>query len=89
MNISELISELENKKNEIGDVPVFICTKGFGGYTVSTIGNISESAMYSGSLKESSVTNEDMKNIFPEWDAEKEVECICLELITGLELSSD
>jgi len=73
MILSELIKNLEDYKSKLGDVEVFTQDEGFGGYSFSTFGGISEDELTPESCEDSS--DEMIKEIFG--DKEK-IECVVI-----------
>ena len=70
MKISELINQLEELKNEHGDIEVLTKEDGFGGYAMHTCEGTNTHEIYPGDLYETG--DESVKEFFPEWDGDED-----------------
>jgi hypothetical protein len=86
MKISQLIEKLEEFKSRLGDAEVLVEERGFGGYAMHTVRNVSEDGLCGGSI-EDRPDDSILKDIFPEWDGDQDTlddqEIKCVSLSTG------
>ena len=87
MKISQLIKTLEGLQASLGDVPVVIEERGYGGYAVHTCGAVNKSSIRTYDLGEDGYPDADtLKELFPQWDGQEDsfeeldAECICVEI---------
>jgi hypothetical protein len=84
MKISQLIKQLEKLKNKLGDVPMLVEVKGFGGYAMHTVDSVAETCLHTGDFEEeNNFTEEEIKEMIPTYDPEKDDEFDCVEIKIG------
>lgn len=84
MKISQLIEQLEELKKMHGDVPMLIRVTGFGGYAMHTVDSVSETSLCTGDFEEEdNFTEEEIKEMLPTYDPEKDDEFVCAEIEIG------
>lgn len=83
MKISVLIKELEEIKSSHGDLPIIVSTKINYGSTENILSRVSKTSFYGGKEIQENLDEDEIKEIFPEYDGtweslDNDFDCILL-----------
>jgi len=80
MKLTEFIEKLEIIRAKIGDAEVLVREDGFGGYGIHRLGSISEDTLCVFDIEDN---DNELNEIFPGWDGDKELTIACVEISAG------